>query len=332
MPSFNEETVKSLFKCKKIIAVFGANEKLIRKTERILNKSNKHIDFIFDNNFKLHETAVRGYPIKEFDFILKNCDKNDIAIVVENNIEKHFQLRSIGMTQNFHYFIIDDLIFPTDISSRYSRQVYAPWFADSEFQSTYAKMRKHTLVDITRCYELVTLLKQTKNLHGNVLEVGVWRGGTGFLLTHYAKQYGKTVYLADTFEGVVKTDMDKDFSYVDGMHSDTTLDIAKELFDYYNYDNKVFLKGLFPDDTSSIIDNETIIFCHIDVDVYQSAMQTTEWVWERMPVGGIIVYDDYGFPGCNGVTDYVNEASDIHSTDRQFLYNLNGHGIFIKTK
>jgi len=46
-------------------------------------------------------------------------------------------------------------------------------------------------------------------------------------------------------------------------------------------------------------------------------------------VGGIIVYDDYGFQRTVGITRHVEEAKG--EDDRVFVYNLNGHGIFIKT-
>jgi O-methyltransferase len=44
---------------------------------------------------------------------------------------------------------------------------------------------------------------------------------------------------------------------------------------------------------------------------------------------GIIVYDDYGFSGCEGITRYVNEQ--IGKRDRLVLHNLNGHAVVVKT-
>jgi O-methyltransferase len=44
--------------------------------------------------------------------------------------------------------------------------------------------------------------------------------------------------------------------------------------------------------------------------------------------GGIIVYDDYGFKGCDGITKYVEEQ--IPREDRLVIHNLNGHAIILK--
>lgn len=48
-----------------------------------------------------------------------------------------------------------------------------------------------------------------------------------------------------------------------------------------------------------------------------------------MPVGGIDIYDDYGFETCDGITRLVNERY-VHD-GAVTLHNLNGHAVVIKT-
>ena len=67
---------------------------------------------------------------------------------------------------------------------------YAPWLSDAEFLNVYERIRSFTLVDIYRCYELWTLARQCNGVEGAILEVGVWRGGTGCLLAKAAPQRG----------------------------------------------------------------------------------------------------------------------------------------------
>ncbi len=88
------------------------------------------------------------------------------------------------------------------------------------------------------------------------------------------------------------------------------------------------LQGIFPDDTGNKIAGETFRLCHIDVDVYQSAKDVLEWVWPRLSSQGVVVFDDYGFPACPGVTELVNEQR--MRDDRLVLHNLNGHGLVVK--
>ena len=69
---------------------------------------------------------------------------------------------------------------------------------------------------------------------------------------------------------------------------------------------------------------------HIDVDVYASAKDVFNWVVPRLSQLGIIVFDDYGFLGCEGITRLVHELAE----DQRFFtyFNLNGHAVMLKLK
>jgi O-methyltransferase len=203
---------------------------------------------------------------------------------------------------------------------------YSPWNADPEFLKTYNLIREYTLVDIYRCWELWTLVEQAAKRSGSILEVGVWRGGTGALMADNAPS--KTVYLCDTFKGVVKAG-ENDTEYKGREHADASVEIVERLLGKLEVDNVTILEGIFPDDTEwKIPTDERFSLCHIDVDVYQSAKDVLEWVWPRLVSGGIVVYDDYGFENCAGITKHVNEQVGLK--DRLVLHNLNGHAIVIK--
>jgi len=208
---------------------------------------------------------------------------------------------------------------------------YSPWNKDSSFQEMYRKIKGFTLVDKHRCFELWRLIEQSAKLeYGSIIEIGVWRGGTGALIAKQSINCGinNPVYLCDTFTGVVKTGT-KDSKYKGGEHANTSRKTVEELvFNQLKLNNVQILEGVFPDQTSHEIEQEKFRFCHIDVDVYQSAKDIVDWIWERMVPGGIIVYDDYGFMGCDGITKYVEEQ--ITYKDRLIFHNLNGHAVVVK--
>ena len=55
---------------------------------------------------------------------------------------------------------------------------YSPWLSDPEFINIFnGIVPNHTLVDKYRCFELWMLGKQMRGVEGDLLEVGVWRGG-----------------------------------------------------------------------------------------------------------------------------------------------------------
>lgn len=209
--------------------------------------------------------------------------------------------------------------------------MYAPWKKDFPFQEVFAAIRGDTLVDLYRCFELWHLIGESAKLpEGDIIEIGVWRGGTGALIAKKAALCGipGTVFLCDTFTGVVKAGA-HDASYKGGEHSDTSrASVETFLRSRMKLENIEILEGIFPDQTGHAIESRRFRFCHIDVDVYQSAKDIVEWIWDKLIPGGFIVFDDYGFPGCSGIAAFVDEQMKLR--DRIILHNLNGHAILIK--
>ncbi len=206
-------------------------------------------------------------------------------------------------------------------------------------------------MDRYRCYELWQLVRQALKVPGDVLEAGVWRGGTGVLLARRVRDLtggprsptdddercplsgteARTVYLADTFTGVVKTG-ERDGYYRGGEHSNTSVETVAALAKRLGVRPLVrILPGVFPDETGQALASQTegLCMCHLDLDVYLSTRDAFAWVWPYLSPGGIVVFDDYGFYGCEGVTAFVEEELD--RPDALVVHNLNGHAIIVKT-
>lgn len=206
---------------------------------------------------------------------------------------------------------------------------YAPWALDNAFLYVWERASKNTLADIFRAYELYQLVRESRGVPGDVLEVGVWRGGTGAVLAAATNRWRpeSRVWLCDTFRGVVKTG-EFDASYSGGEHADTTRERVEDLVSALALRDVTILEGVFPDDTATRISDRRISLCHVDVDVYQSAMDVVAWVAARMKRGGIIVFDDYGFSSCKGITRCVDELRE--TGDWLYIHNLNKHAILIR--
>lgn len=215
---------------------------------------------------------------------------------------------------------------------------YAPWLDNEEFLNIYSKIKVHTLVDIYRCYELWEMARQSLKFGGSFLEVGVWRGGTGALLTSVmesiSKDQNERVYLADTFSGVVKADEYFDPLYRGGEHADTSTSHVNSLMNELDLTRYELLQGIFPDQTATLIHHPSspaklkFSFCHIVVDVYKSAHDVFFWIEQHLSVGGCVVFDDYGFAGCEGVTRLCNELKNL--SGYHWTHNLNGHFSLVK--
>ena len=202
----------------------------------------------------------------------------------------------------------------------------APWLDDPEFSALYDKIRTNTLVDRLRCFALHILAKQVRDLPGDVLEIGVWRGGTSGIFATLLPD--KTIYLADTFKGVIKSSEWE--HYKDKAHDDTSIPIVEELLtEKLGVANYKILEGIFPEDTGAQVEGVKWSLVHIDVDVYQSAKDAFHYVWESIVPGGIVVFDDYGFfSACGGVKKFIDEVKD--DADKLFIHNTNAHAYIVK--
>lgn len=207
---------------------------------------------------------------------------------------------------------------------------YAPWHDDVAFRRTYDAVARNTFVDQYKCYELWEQLGQLKDVAGDVLEVGVWRGGTGVLMARRVKELAldAQVHLCDTFAGVAKAGS-ADPWYRGGEHADTSPQIVKDLAAAERVEVAV-LVGMFPEDTAHEVQDRTFRLVHIDVDVYESARDTLEWAWPRLSVGGVVIWDDYGAFECEGVATLGRELFASNISAGRLVHNVNGHLLLFK--
>jgi O-methyltransferase len=228
-------------------------------------------------------------------------------------------LKKVRLSKN-HLDITHQVIVPS--------ASYSPWYDDNQFLTLYDLIKGNTLVDIYRCYELYSFITKNKDLQGDILEVGVWKGGTGTLLTKALNSVSSSnsTYLVDTFKGVVKAGA-KDTIYKGGEHADTSEKTVLELLNSCMAEKYKLLKGIYPDEVALPDTVKQLRLCHIDVDTYESGKQIINSVWPLISPGGAVIFDDYGFWGCEGITHLCNNLNLSNST---FIHNLNGHAIFIK--
>lgn len=177
------------------------------------------------------------------------------------------------------------------------------WNDDATFDSLVKLLEDYTLVDRTRCFILYQFAMQARNMSGDIAEIGVYKGGTAKLISKVVTGTTKIIHLFDTFTGMPPTDSTKDI-HREGDFSDTSLEsVTKYLKDCNNVQ---FYQGFFPDTSIPII-NLQFCFVHIDVDIYKSVIDCCKFFYPRMAIGGIMVFDDYGFLSCPGAKKAVDE-------------------------
>lgn len=149
----------------------------------------------------------------------------------------------------------------------------------------------------------------TEGIPGDLVETGVWRGGTSILMRAALEAYGdqrRLVWCADSFEGLPVPEMDR-YPQDKGAvwHLDTRLAVSLEETQsnfrrYGLLDDRVcFLKGWFKD-TLAVAPIKQIAVLRLDGDMYASTMDALNPLYDKISQGGFIIVDDYGIPqeGC----------------------------------
>lgn len=169
---------------------------------------------------------------------------------------------------------------------------------------------KNTLVDLPRLHSIMKFYNRVENLPGHVAEVGVYKGGTAYLLCQLAEH--KHVYLFDTFEGMPDSKPEVD-NHKKGEFGDTSLESVKKLLK--GFDNFSIYKGVFPQDTGHVLPDQIFSLVHLDCDIYDSVKNSLEFFYPKMVPGGVIILDDYNEPNCPGAKlatdEFMKSKPDI---------------------
>jgi O-methyltransferase len=162
---------------------------------------------------------------------------------------------------------------------------------------------------------------------GDVWECGVYQGGTAAMMAAVMgeKMPSKRLYLFDTFSGMPTTDPTQDW-HTEGDLAETSLESVRSYVGHS--DACVFRPGFIPE-TFAGLESSQIAFAHIDVDIYRSVLDSVAFVWPRLSVGGILVFDDYGFPTCRGARIAVDEF--FAATNHKPLCLPTGQAIVFKS-
>lgn len=131
-------------------------------------------------------------------------------------------------------------------------------------------------------------LKKVKDLEGDIIEVGVFQGGSAGIMREELE--GVPMYLFDTFTGFADELHESDFKGYKVGHCATDESFVTELFK--DEKDVHIVKGVFPK-TSKIVEDKKFRFAIIDVDIYNPTLNSLNFIFPRMVKGGIIYVHDY---------------------------------------
>ncbi len=192
------------------------------------------------------------------------------------------------------------VIYPKFKFSEYGRL----FLEDEHFLNYYRRfMDPDNWHSLDRKYTLDQLLKLALPLAGDMVECGVYKGMSAYLMCQALQGTDRRVHLFDSFEGLsVPGALDGDY-WVLGALSVPEDALRQTLAGFDNY--RVY-RGWIPQRFSEVA-QQRFSFIHIDVDLYRPTLDSLKFLYPLTVSGGIILMDDYGFITCPGAKRAADE-------------------------
>lgn len=181
------------------------------------------------------------------------------------------------------------------------RPMFSPWLMP-EWKKRLRADDLRSLLPLQAKYVFYTLVDDAVGRsQGQLAECGVYKGGTAKILAERVSD--RPIHLFDTFAGMPETDPVRDWHKA-GDFADTSVESVRQYLS--DHQNVTCVPGFVPD-TLDVVQDCRFAFVHIDLDIYPAIKSACEFFYSRMASGGIILFDDYGYPSCPGARLAIDE-------------------------
>jgi hypothetical protein len=198
------------------------------------------------------------------------------------------------------------------------------------FMEHYIEARAISMLPLRRMDNIERCARDViaRNVPGDFIETGVWRGGATIFMRAILKALDvsdRSVWVADSFEGLPEPDAER-FPIEARAHRGAVmtqgykrfavgLDEVRANFETFGLlDGQVrILKGWFKD-TLAAAPIERLALVRLDGDYYESTMDALTALYDRLSLGGYVIVDDYGEDGwtyCRRAVDEFRATRNI---------------------
>lgn len=206
-----------------------------------------------------------------------------------------------------------------------NRQIKLPRDVEPEFADIFEQVGDYTMTTPDCVYALFNAVRHVvqQDIPGDLVECGVWRGGSAMTMALTLKHFGVTdrkIWLYDTFAGMVKPEA-VDVRQRDGsdtikrwemQQKDDHNDWAYAPLDEvtrnmaatgYPAENIDYIKGTVEETIPGAMPS-SIALLRLDTDWYRSTLHELNHLYPVLSPGGFLIIDDYGaYEGSRKATD-----------------------------
>jgi O-methyltransferase len=202
--------------------------------------------------------------------------------------------------------------------ARFAQRQFGAWLSKPELAPSLDKIRNlvmppvstDALVDVANLMRVILAQK----IPGDIVECGVWRGGTAFFIAGLLEQAGvrdRKVWLFDSFEGMPQVEpidgaaaiaeSNDPESFLSAAKSRAPIDEVRQAASDLGVAHRTELvKGWFSETLPAARDRiGPISLLHIDCDWYASVRCCLDNLYDQVADGGFVFLDDYyHYDGC----------------------------------
>jgi O-methyltransferase len=212
---------------------------------------------------------------------------------------------------------------------------------DDEMATIVRAVRPFTMTSFDKLHATVTATRYIAryNIPGDIVECGVWRGGSMHAIARTLDSVGvhdRDLYLYDTFEGMTQP-TEKDIR-IDGATAADRLAVSARTATVWAWASLEDVKAGFEDvpypaerihyvqgpveETVPGTLPDQIAILRLDTDWYESTAHELNHMYDRLVSGGVLLIDDYGYwQGSRLATDEF-----IERTGAQLMLIRTGSG------
>lgn len=212
------------------------------------------------------------------------------------------------------------------------------FMTDPKFVNAYDKCEKsdnNRLISKSytikwRIHTLIWAAKYASKLEGDFVEFGGGFGLFSSAIYEYLnfQNFDKKYYLLDSFQGLnEKNILPEEVSSLNNYKRfGNWYDEVKQKFS--SFQNMIIVPGYIPD-TLEQIKSDKVCFVSIDFNCVEPEREALKFIWNKLIKGGIIIFDDYAFPGHH---NQKNSHDKFAEENNCLIYTCpTGQGILIKS-
>jgi len=285
------------------------NSKLLKMY--LTQNRNNPFDYCIDDFCK--ESDIYGMPIRRSECLSKERPGLFLLVIFAASNrslwEISLKLNKLGLSYRKNYIFYSDFFYKNFLKKaekslriKFNPDIY-------KFVLSYS-LNSRVLIHTTilGSWLFLEVLNKVNKLSGQIAEVGAFQGGNVLCSLNYMTNFNsKKFYIFDSFEGFPDTSKNDPKRCQKGDYKIETT--YQEIVDAFSiFPQAIIVKGFIPRTFKQVPKNEKFSLVFYDCDLYQPALDTFNYFWDKLVPNGYLLIHDYeteegGFGGVKKATD-----------------------------